>query len=205
MTQTPLTEIGPSMENTVSVHLTEYWKLKDEQIKRIEFRDHLVHIQLIVVGATIGWTFAHHGGVEHGRETQNMLTLFPLLILPWISLILGWTYLLTDERVSALGRYLRRELTDRVQRVTNSAEPVFGWEEAHRNDEDRRFRKVMQFLIDAVTFAGTGALGILLFWFYAPDVEKTSAPALALICVGVAFLVFLAWLTWKFTDFARGK
>jgi hypothetical protein len=165
----------------------------------------LVHIQLIVVGATIGWTFAHHGSVgEHG-PAHTMLALFPLLILPWISLILGWTYFLTDDRVSALGRYLRQELADRIQRLTGGAEPVFGWEVAHRSDVDRVFRKVIQFLIDAVTFTGAGALGVFLFWFYAPDAEKTGAAAIALTCIGIAFMVFLAYLTWKFADFAKGK
>jgi len=204
MPDLPTPAVYPTTDKALAVHLTEYAKLKDEQLKRIEFRDHLVHIQLVVVGATIGWTFAHHGGIEHGRHTSTMLTLFPLLILPWISLILGWTYLLTDDRVSALGRYMRKELADRIQSLTDGAS-VFGWEVAHRSDHDRVFRKVMQFLIDGVTFVGTGALGIFLYWYYAPDAERSSTPALVLIGIGVTFLVFLGYLTWKFTDFAKGK
>jgi hypothetical protein len=27
-----------------------------------------------------------------------------LLILPWVCLIMGWTYLVNDEKISALGR-----------------------------------------------------------------------------------------------------
>jgi hypothetical protein len=33
-----------------------------------------------------------------------------LLILPWVCLIMGWTYLVNDEKISALGRYVRDKL-----------------------------------------------------------------------------------------------
>jgi hypothetical protein len=39
---------------------------------------------------------------------------YAFLVLLWVCLILGWTYLVNDEKNSAIGRYIRLTLTDKL-------------------------------------------------------------------------------------------
>jgi hypothetical protein len=51
-----------------------------------------------------------------------------LLLAPPVSVILGWTYLMNDAAISAIGRYIRTELASRLATLTRTAGPVLGWE-----------------------------------------------------------------------------
>jgi hypothetical protein len=134
----------------IDINVSEFEKLKDEQIARIGFRDNLIYATLGVFGAVVSFALT-----DESRYPA-------LLVLPLVSLVLGWTYLVNDEKVSAIGRYIRRDLSDRLRILTgaNDAEPLFGWEIAHRDDKDRSARKHRQFVVDELTFVGSGAVGL---------------------------------------------
>ena len=109
--------MGDKMQNLKDVYLAEYSKLKDEQAKRIGFRDNLLYVMMAVYGGIIAFALSKSN-------------CYALLVLPWASLILGWTYLQNDEKVSAIGRYIRLELVRKIQEMGNCKddESIFGWE-----------------------------------------------------------------------------
>ena len=108
------------------VLLAEYERLKDEQKTRIGFRDNLIYATLASIAAVVAATLSSRG--------NNAL----LLLIPPVCLLLGWTYLVNDEKVSAIGRYIRKDLGPRLARRTTLTEAeIFGWETAHRADRDR--------------------------------------------------------------------
>src|SRR6266403_3476595 len=80
----------------------EYTKLKDEQTKRIGFRDNLLYVNLLVASGIFSFVCTDKGEAPwkfHG-----------LLLAGWVTLILGWTYVVNDEKISAIGRYIRGKL-----------------------------------------------------------------------------------------------
>lgn len=130
----------------------EFRKLKDEQIQRIKFRDDMVHVHLLAVGAVFGWALSH----------PKYITL--ILIIPWICFVLGWTYIANDDKISAIGRYIRRELDARVRAsISTTEEVVFRWELAHRLVEGRHRHKIWQFAVDLTTFVLSGFSAIAIF------------------------------------------
>jgi hypothetical protein len=130
----------------LDVYLQEYEKLKDEQTQRIGFRDNLLYVTLGVFGTVV--TFA----------VSNKANYYALLVIPWVCLILGWTYLVNDEKITALGRYIRLTLVEKIKQHTGNTdtESIFGWEIAHRNDQRRKRRKIEQLIIDEITFVFSG-------------------------------------------------
>ena len=120
----------------LTVLLAEYGALKDEQQKRIDRREHLVYGTLTAVAATLA-------AADKIPEA--------LLLLPAVTVILGWTHLATDQKISAAGRYLRDELSARLGALAGA--PVLGWESTHRGDARRRQRKCLQLAADLATFA----------------------------------------------------
>jgi hypothetical protein len=146
----------------IDVHLYEYWKLKDEQAKRIEFRDTLIHVHLALVGAAIGW------GLTHGDDAV-------LLVVPWICLIIGWTYVVNDDRTTALARYFAESLAPRLSAALGSEKPrVLEWEFAHQRDDRRSERKVVQLIVDLITFIAPGLLAIARFAWKTPPSTLAS-------------------------------
>jgi len=118
----------------LDIHLLEFEKCKAEQMARIAFRDNLVYVTLVA-----------YGGIVAFAAKDNHLA---LLVLPWVSLVLGWGYLVNDEKVSAIGRYVRIDLTNQIAAlvgVETKPEELFGWEVAHRNDARRKRRKTFCF------------------------------------------------------------
>jgi hypothetical protein len=88
----------------VNVYLHEYNKLKDEQIQRIGFRDNMIYVNLVAVGGAAAFS------------VSDVARLHVLLVIPWICFVLGWTYLVNDEKISAIGRYVRLTLVDSLQK-----------------------------------------------------------------------------------------
>ena len=124
---------GPAAE--LDIHLAEYKALKDEQKARIDRRDHLVYGTLASLVATaVGATKVPEA----------------LLLLPLVTLVLGWTHLATDHMISAAGRYLREDLGVRLSAL--AGQPVLGWEGHDAGDKRRRQRKCLQLAIDLLTF-----------------------------------------------------
>jgi hypothetical protein len=138
----------------IDLILKEYETVKAEQAARIGFRDNLLYVTLTLFGGILAYAFSKEG------------VYLSFLILPWVSLIMGWTYLVNDQKITALGRYVRYTLTNQFAKQLSIAEnspeieQIFGWEIAHRDDERRKRRKIEQLIIDELTFvlSGIGAL-----------------------------------------------
>jgi hypothetical protein len=126
--------------------LAEYEELKAEQRERIKARDHLTYATLAAVAAAVA------GAVQ--TRTHALL-----LGVPVVCAVLGWTRLTIDEKVSAIGRYLREDLGPRL--ATEAGAPVLGWETVHRGGTAHRRRKQAQLAADLATFVAPAAGGSL--------------------------------------------
>ncbi|CAM5575469.1 Integral membrane protein OS=Streptomyces tendae OX=1932 GN=GUR47_13720 PE=4 SV=1 [Streptomyces tendae] len=127
----------PEQDVTVGqLLLAEYESVKSEQRARIGFRDNLLYVTLAVVAAVIAATAQ--------AEQPSML-----LALPPVCLVLGWTYLVNDEKISAIGLYVRDDLGPKLAELAahSSGFATFGWEAYHRSDTRRRSRKTIQTVI----------------------------------------------------------
>lgn len=174
--------------NVSELLLAEYQTVKDEQKARIGFRDNLLYVTLAAVAALAA------AAAQSGRASM-------LLALPPVCLVLGWTYLVNDEKISAIGAYVRRDLGPRLGELAAGrggagggagvpqAPAVFGWETVHRTDARRRSRKVIQCLVDLVTFCAVPLAGLAVFWADGEGgallVALSGAEALALLGLGV--------------------
>ncbi|ELP69017.1 hypothetical protein ACKI1I_21740 [Streptomyces turgidiscabies] len=130
--------------------LAEYATLKDEQKSRIGFRDNLLYVTLTVVAAVIA---------AAAQARQPVM----LLALPPVCVVLGWTYLINDEKISAIGAYVRGELGPRLAQLAR-IEAAFGWESAHRSDARRRSRKAVQLAVDLLAFCVVPFAGLVVYW-----------------------------------------
>ncbi|MBV1938217.1 hypothetical protein KUF83_16845 [Streptomyces sp. BV286] len=178
--------------------LVEYTQVKDEQKARIGFRDNLLYATLAAMAAVIA--AALQGPVRVGL----------LLLLPPVCLVLGWTYLVNDQKISEIGRYVSTELTPRLAAVTPLGPQVpggavfrgtvFGWEVAHRSDRRRRSRKWFQLFVDLLTFCGASLAALTVFW----ATGRTSATLLTVSLVECAAVVALATQIAVYADLSIG-
>lgn len=127
--------------------IAEYERLKEEQTQRIGTRDNLIYATLASIAA-VG-VATHQTGIE-----DLLLALAPCCV------VLGWTYLVNDEKISSIGRYIRTDLSLRLSTATNSDHPLFGWESSHRTDRRRRSRKIIQLAVDLIVFCIPAITGI---------------------------------------------
>jgi hypothetical protein len=175
----------------VKIYLNEYDKLKQEQIARIGFRDNLIYATLIALTAVIS-------------IVADDITRMPvLLVLPVVCITLGWTYLVNDEKISAIGRYLRITVSDKVRELIGNQDPMlFGWEIAHRSDNRRSSRKVIQFIVDQFLFIVPGIIAIVIFW-----INSTNMLTLLRWIAGIEllFLLALSFEIFSYADFKRGR
>jgi hypothetical protein len=150
----------------------EYERLKEEQAQRIATRDNLMYATLVSIA-----------GVIFAMDQTGNPDL--LLLLPPGCVILGWTYLVNDEKISAIGRYIRTDLGPRMATLLGSTEPVYGWEVAHRSDSRRRTRKVAQLFVDLMTFCFPGLGAIITHYmvngFHPLSVVVAAAVALVVL------------------------
>jgi hypothetical protein len=159
----------------LDIHLREYDKIKVEQTARIAFRDNLVYVTLVSYGAVIAFAAKDNHAA--------------LLVLPWVSIILGWGYLVNDEKVSSIGRYVRLDLSMRIASLVGhaKAEELFGWEIAHRSDFRRRRRKLEQLAVDEIIFVFSGLVALVAYLFLAADAHWTLRAV-----VGFEFVLLVA-------------
>ncbi|MFH9941022.1 hypothetical protein ACH4OT_17085 [Streptomyces murinus] len=161
--------------------LAEYDRVKEEQKTRIGFRDNLIYVTLAaVVTVLIGMTQTHR------------LTL--LLVLPVATSVLGWTYLANDEKISAIGRYVRTDLGPRLGELVGDQGYMFEWELAHRSDARRRQRKILQCMVDLIIFCALPLVALAAFWCgasVAPLAVVVSAlEALAVVVLGAQIVLY---------------
>lgn len=149
MTTWPTNRARPAGPATAEAVLAEYGKLKDEQAQRIGARDNLTYATLTAVAAAVA------GVLQAGRPAL-------LLAVPPVCAVLGWTRLTNDEKVTAIGRYIRRELAPQL--AAGADRSVFGWETCHRGVGRRRLRKLLQLAVDLLTFCvpGLAAIAVVL-------------------------------------------
>ncbi|MGW5848952.1 hypothetical protein ACWFQ8_13550 [Streptomyces sp. NPDC055254] len=172
----------PGSISTEQLLLLEYDRLKDEQRARIGFRDNLLYATLASVAGIL---------VLHVQSK----TPATLLLLPPITVLLGWTYLVNDEKISAIGRYVRTRIAPRFATGGEGGQEVFGWEVAHRDDPRRRSRKRLQLAVDLLCFCGPPIGAVAAYW----TAGRTS-PVLA--AVSVAELLATVLLAWQIVAYA---
>ena len=158
--------------------LAEYDRLKEEQKTRIGFRDNLLYFTLAAATAVVAIT---------AQSGQSRL----LLSVPAICLILGWTYLVNDEKISTIGCYVRDRLGPRLGELTATHGTVFGWEVYHRNVAGRPVRKRLQTAVDMFTYLVLPMVCMAAFWC-SPVIQ----PLLMLASLGQTLA--LAVLGWQF-------
>ncbi|MGD1225079.1 MULTISPECIES: hypothetical protein [Streptomyces] len=160
--------------------LAEYQSVKDEQRARIGFRDNLLYVTLAVVAAVVAAS-------AQARQAAMMLALPPVCV------VLGWTYLVNDEKISAIGAYVRGELGPRLAELAG-AEAAFRWETAHRGDARRASRKVIQCGVDLLAFCLVPLAGLVVYWasgqVSAGLVVLSVAEALAVAGLGVQVVLY---------------
>jgi len=155
--------VTDEQQQILGVYLLEYEKLKDEQTERIGFRDNLLYFTLGIYGAVLALALG---------EQESPIASYALLVLPWVSLILGWTYLINDQKITAIGQYVRYNLAEKISELTGKAgegveavESIFGWEIYHRGDKCRKRRKIEQWIIDEIAFVLSGIFALGAFWY----------------------------------------
>ncbi|MFF0888461.1 hypothetical protein [Streptomyces sp. NPDC003456] len=161
------------------VLLAEYDRLKEEQKTRIGFRDNLLYFTLAAATAVVAIT---------AQSGQSRLLLF----VPAICLILGWTYLANDEKISAIGDYVRDRLGPRLGELASADGAVFGWEVYHRDVAGHTVRKRLQSAVDLFTYLVLPMVCTTAFWC-SPVVQPLLLVAslgqtLALAVLGLQFL-----------------
>ncbi len=119
-----------------------------------------------------------------------------LLALPPVCVVLGWTYLVNDEKISAIGRYIRDHLAPRLAGLTGDDEPVFGWESAHRADPRRASRKYLQLATDLIAFCALPAAAIVIFWVAGPVTGAFGTVSV----LELAALIVLGWQIVAYAD-----
>ncbi|MEV5017179.1 hypothetical protein ACIGW1_28250 [Streptomyces sp. NPDC053780] len=167
----------PEQDVTVGqLLLAEYESVKSEQRARIGFRDNLLYVTLAVVAAVIAAT---------AQAKQPSM----LLALPPVCVVLGWTYLVNDEKISAIGLYVRDDLGPRLAALAahGAGFTTFGWEAYHRGDTRRRSRKATQTVIDLTAFCAVPLAALVVFWSHG-DVGGLLVGVSALEALAVAGL-----------------
>jgi hypothetical protein len=164
-------------QQILEVYLQEYEKLKDEQTQRIGFRDNLLYVTLGVFGAIIAVVIPN-------KTNDNQANYYALLVIPWICFILGWTYLVNDEKI-----------TEQVGNTAN--ESIFGWEIENKNDDRRKQRKIIQLIVDQVTFVFSGIVALIVFWLLVPK------PSLFINVLGLIELLLLLVLSVEIVIYAE--
>ncbi|MER8011184.1 MULTISPECIES: hypothetical protein [unclassified Streptomyces] len=167
---------------TAQLLLAEYQTLKDEQKTRIGFRDNLLYVTLTIVAAVIA---------AAAQAKQSAM----LLALPPVTVVLGWTYLVNDDKISAIGTYVREDLGPRLAELART-ERAFGWETGHRGDPRRRSRKIIQSVIDLLAFCAVPLAGLTVYWAAGQTTPGLLAlslfEALTVVVLGSQILLY-AW------------
>jgi len=157
--------------------LSEYEKLKDEQLKRIAFRDQMIYISLGAIGSV--FSFA----------VENPKYFIALLILPFITLVLGWTYLVNDEKISSIGKYLKLILIPKINNQ-KSHKHIESWETYLKKDKKRKLRKGIQLIVDLTVFCVSSIASVTSFFFLENDFSIGYIILSIVILIAVIMLMF---------------
>lgn len=176
----------------LDIYLKEYDKLKSEQADRIGFRDNLLYVTIGVISGILSFAFS--------APADSIA----LLIVPWAMLILGWTYLVNDDKISAIGKYIRFTLVDNIKPMLGEAklEALLGWRSPIAAISGAAAARSKQSIIDEITFILPGLVAMLLYWLLTPA-PPTAATVATLI--EVPLLVFLGTEIVIYAEPAKGR
>lgn len=165
-------------DEILRIYLLEYEKIKEEQVHRIGFRDNMIYLLLVTVGAIFSFALS---------KSNNI---FALLLIPWISFILGWTYIINNEKISAIRNYFNTKLEKKISKLLKTKLDcvLLEWEVEHRIDKRWDQRKAIQFIIDITTFCGSGLVAVLTYWQSVPS-KHTELIVLVVIELSVLFIL----------------
>jgi hypothetical protein len=172
--------------------LAEYDQLKGEQRARIRFRDSLMYTTLAAMAAV----------VVAALQARNNLT---FLLLPPVTVVLGWKYVSNDDKIAAIGRYIQAQLAPRLTALVQ--QPVFCWETTHVKGSRRpQARKAMQISVDLLAFCFAPAAALVTVWTTEacpPILLATSILEGVLVLVTSVFVVMHSELPTKPTMLPR--
>jgi hypothetical protein len=172
----------PPAGAVLDLHRTEYAELKDEQRTRMTTRDNLGYATWGAIGLVLA------AGRVTGPDASPVLW----LALPFVVLVLGWTRLQNDIKISRIGEYIRHDLAPRVSSMVG--EPAFGWESAHNGPGTRRqLRMLCQLVVDLALYAAAPAGALVAYWTTAPAAWTWLVVSVleALAVVGLAVMIAL--------------
>ena len=179
-------------EQTLQILLEEYRVLKAEQASRIGFRDNLLYVTLGLFGAISSFALSNSNG-HHA-----------FLVIPWVCIVMGWTYVVNDEKISAIGAHIRYALEERLSALIGGPadnQYLFSWETAHRSDPRRKSRKYLQLFIDEVAFVLSGLTALVVFWLLS---TQLSILAVLLSTIEAILLIGLGIKIAIYADLAKG-
>lgn len=168
------------MENKKEEFLISTFEvLKNEQLKRIEFRDRMIYLTLVAVGGV--FSFA----LENSSKYNSAL-----LVLPFIITVLGWMYLINDIKITKISDYCSKVILPKFESTSKesfSLHPT--WEEHYRTSKDRGLRKNIQLIIDLSVFCVSSFFSIVAFCVLENNIYK---PIYILILCEILIVGFLA-------------
>ncbi len=177
--------------SSLDLVVLEYGHLKEEQRIRITSRDNLIYATLVAIGAVCG-------------TAVQLRSTAVLLALPAVCVLLGWTSVSNDRKVTEIGRYIRLNLASKLAMRMPVDSDLFGWESAHRAGPGYRLRVSVQAAASIVTFCLPGAAAILANI----DLIVRSWPVAAIVIVesvGVILLAQQVFSNWVLARWASAR
>lgn len=172
---------------TLSMHLAEYEQLKLEQTHRLNVRDNLIYVMLTVFGAVISYSLS---------DSQHYHS---LLVLPWAALVLGWTYLLNDQKISEIRRYIKTTFIPNINKsCPEKKSDVFCWEKFSSESKYRRLKKYFQLFVNLTVFCFSGIAGIII---YIAKTDSLNTLALTVVTLGAVVMAILALWFLVYSEF----
>lgn len=171
------------INNNQTFLIKEYEKLKEEQHLRIQFRDQMIFITLGAIGAVFSFVL---------EKPEYWIV---LLVLPFMTFLLGWTYAMNDNKVSEIGDYIREQLIPQLTTTSTT------WESYHKSTAFRKLKKTTQLLVDLLIFGVAPFMSIILFFVKSKDYSwyyiSAGIVEFALIIYIVILFVFISPLRKK--------
>jgi hypothetical protein len=166
-------------------YLLEYEKLKEEQGRRIHFRDNMRYVTIAAIGVV---------AMQAGKSMPELW-----LVIPWICVVLGWNYVANVHSVRGIGQYIESRLRATVA-GTSGADNVFGWEDLRCEDDKYAFRRAGQLVVDEITFTIPGMIALAIFGI----TQGESALLWALVAVEALLCCWIGYQIYDAAD-ARAK
>jgi hypothetical protein len=138
-------------------------------------------------------------------------------------------HVVNDEKISALGRYFRfvaqarvrhlagEDVADKLSKCVNEScdekpeivrlldstkDCLLGWEVAHRSDNRRKVRKLIQLAVDLVTFVASGCVCLVAYFWMSSAIDCLTV---ALMIAECTMLLVLGWQIISYCDWGTGK